>query len=286
MTIPHDPAAPQGSDDSSAADSASAGASETVPAAPEPAPTERPRPAFGEYAPEGWAWQPPTAADTPGQDPAAAAASPHTQPAGTAAPQFGSNLPGGAPSAQPPGAANARPRTVAGVPHNLGVGQQRPGTQQPFTPPANVQGPTSDQTPPVAPVKKRRGDRIATIVLLVLGALGALNFAAALLILPQTFALMAEAFEIADWTAPASLATIGTVGVFVVLGLYAVVLIYSVQRMRRGKLAFLVPLIGGVIALIVVLVIMGIATSQAPELFAEASPERLQKMLDLLSQQP
>ena len=71
-------------------------------------------------------------------------------------------------------------------------------------------------------------------------------------------------------------------GVFVILGIYACTLILSVQRMRRGKLAFFIPLIGGAVAFIAMFVIISIAMSQAPDLFANMTPERLQQLMDSL----
>jgi hypothetical protein len=267
MTNTHDPATPQG-------ENASTNSSEKqVPEANSPtAPAERPRPAFGEYAPDGWSWQATASPEIAGQG--QAPADPVTQSA--------------------PGTQHFAPKTVAGVPHNLGVGQQRSGSTPPVTPPethpassppAVTQSKAGPELAPAKPQKRRKGDRIATIALLVLGAFGTLNLASAFAMLPQTFVIMAEAFEITDWTTPASISTIGTIGTFMMLGLYAVVLIYSVQRMRGGKLAFLVPLIGGVITLVIMMVIMAIALSQAPELLADTSPERVQKALDLISQQ-
>jgi hypothetical protein len=52
-----------------------------------PAPRdERPRPQYGEYAPEGWSWQPPAEADAPGGTPPAPAPEPAPAPALKSAP--------------------------------------------------------------------------------------------------------------------------------------------------------------------------------------------------------
>lgn len=281
MTLPQDPADPQSSETSAAADAT------PVP----PAPTQRPRPAYGEYAPEGWSWQPPAEAggEVSVQDPAAASAAPAEVPA----PQYGANTPGvpaaAQAGAQPRPGSPTIPATVAGVPHNLGVGQQRAGTPQHFA--AEKGAPTVVQpgqaVPPQEsglPQKSRGGDRVVTILLLAVAAIGALQFAAGFMTLPQSFAIVADAFKMTDWTAPASLSTIGSVGTIVMLALFAVTLILSVQRMRRRKLAFFIPLIGGVVAFIAMFIIISIAMTQTPELFGDMTPERLQQLMDALGQ--
>lgn len=285
MTSPQDPADPKSTNVTPAAEPDAAKS-----AAPEQAaaPAERPRPAFGEYAPEGWKWEPPSEANaaTPGQDPANAGSA--AAPVEIPAPQYGAIVPGAA--QHTPGAAKpASSPSLTGVPHNLGVGQLRSGSPQHFEAPAAVsvgqgaQAPAAPQGVPVAgPVKNRVGDRVVTILLLAVGAMGALNFASGFMSLPQSFGIVAEAFKMTDWVAPASIATIGIVGVFVILGIYACTLILSVQRMRRGKLAFFIPLIGGAVAFIAMFVIISIAMSQAPDLFANMTPERLQQLMDSL----
>lgn len=285
MTSPQDPAEPQPTESSSVGAPAPSTPDEApaAPAAATPTPSERPRPEFGEYAPEGWTWQPPAEA--------AAKSGPATE---VPAPQFGAFAPGGATPATPQ-AGSARGAVTpppAGVPHNLGVGQARPGQAQPFEAPAPglAAAPVSTQaTPPqgrpAAPVKNRKGDRIITILLLAAGAIGALNFASGFMTLPQSFGIIADAFEMTDWVAPASIGTIGMVGVFVTLAIYACTLILSIQRMRHGKLAFFIPLIGGVVAFIALMIAMSIAMGQAPELFSDLTPERMQQLIDALQQQ-
>jgi hypothetical protein len=69
-------------------------------AAPPPPRDERPRPRYGEYAPEGWSWQPPAEQGTD-----AAASAPHPAPPPPTAPAP-------APAAASPAAAATAPRTV------------------------------------------------------------------------------------------------------------------------------------------------------------------------------
>lgn len=278
MTSPQDPADPQPTNATPAA--------ETEVNTPTPAPSERPRPAFGEYAPEGWTWEPPSEAKTvtPGQDPANAGAA--AAPAEVPAPQYGAIVPGAAPQANGAAKPAASP-SLTGVPHNLGVGQQRSGSPQHFEAPAAgvpaMQAPVpAPGGPAAAPAKSRIGDRVVTILLLAAGAFGALNLASSFMMLPQQLATIAELIELPDWVAPASITTIGTVGTLVTLGLYAITLILSVQRMRRRKLAFFIPLIGGVVAFIAMFIILTVAMSQIPEFSTEMTPERMQLLLDSL----
>lgn len=238
-----------------------------------PASSARPRPAFGEYAPEGWEWKP------EGAD----------QPASPNAPST--------PAARPASGA------IAGVPHNLGAanggsgsgatatsaprpersaGSQTPGdpvpyraTEAPSAPPAAF-AMTS-----VAPTKSRTGDRVVTIVLLALGALGALNVAYSLMALPSILIMYSDAFEIEDFEVPAWVNTLGLVSALAILALYAVVLIFSIRRMRARKVTFWVPLSAGVVAFIAATTISMIAVAAVPELLsAMSAPDAIQKMID------
>ncbi|MFA5606011.1 MAG: DUF6264 family protein [Leucobacter sp.] len=230
----------------------------------------RPKPEYGEYAPEGWSWKP------------------ETEAAPTA---------GAAPSGAREGSGQ-----LTGVPHNLGVdGGTVPAQQQPAQPTHAPQPPAAPDatTPPQpgAPYRageptyrpaqqpaSRLGDRIVTIVLLVLGAIGALNFAASLYGLTGTFSTIAAALDLEGFTVPSNVQTIGTVGALIVLALYALTLIYSIQRMRGRKITFWVPLTAGVIAAIVAFAFTAIAMAQSPELLEAASdPDATAKLLDYMA---
>lgn len=227
-------------------------------------------------------------------------------------------LQGAMPSGQPASTAGRLP----GVPHNLGVSgasttfqpapnqqaaappQPTPASRQqttlgepyraespgtsPSAPPQQVPNPGVVPAAVASPVAKpaRRADRIITIVLLVLGAFGALNMGFSAMQLPAQVAQAAQIFEIDGFVVPASISTVGTVGAIILLALYAVTLIASIQRLRTRKLTFWLPLSAGVLALIVSLVISLVAFGQSPELMqAMADPEATQKMLDFLRTQ-
>ena len=182
-----------------------------TPDAPAPggAADERPRPRYGEYAPEGWTWQPPT------DESAAAPAAPRA-----------------APTARP---TPAPPPDAAALP-----GARQPGAV----------------------------DRIVTIALLVLGAFGAINTAASLQTLPQQFSLVYEQQGIGDFSAPEWLPTLALVGTVLQLALYAAVLGWSILRLRARKIAFWVPLLGGVLSLVIMMVLVSIMFLNDPTFIA------------------
>jgi NADH:ubiquinone oxidoreductase subunit 6 (subunit J) len=133
---------------------------------------------------------------------------------------------------------------------------------------------------------KRGADRIISILLLALGAIGALNLGLSSMQMPSQMALGAEMFGLSDFVVPSSVSTIGTVGAIIILSLFAVTLIYSIQRLRARKLTFWVPLTAGVISFIVMLALTLIAFSQAPELLqAMAQPEATQQMFAYIEAQ-
>ncbi|WP_053351848.1 DUF6264 family protein [Leucobacter musarum] len=234
-------------------------------------PAERPLPAYGELAPEGWEWKPETTE-------------------GAALQQ----------SAEPRGGAHPGP----GVPHNLGVrGDQagsepqaaaapkppttgRPGDPEPYRAAAPQQPQTAQPLQQVAPAtpgapKSRTVDRVFTIILLVLGAFGALQIAGSLMSISASFSLVGSALELEDFSVPAWIGSLGTISAIVVIALYAVSLIFSIQRMRAGKLTFWVPLTAGAIAVIGTIVLTTVMMFNVPELVNAASdPSSTGKILD------
>jgi hypothetical protein len=168
---------------------------------------ERPRPRYGEYAPEGWTWQPPADASAAPAQPA-----PPVQPA----------------AAPPPPAPVALP------------GERRPGTV----------------------------DRVVTIALLVLGAFGAINTAASLQVLPQQFSLVYEQQGVGDFTAPEWLPTLAMVGTVLQLALYAATLGWSILRLRARKTSFWVPIVGGVLSIVLMMVLVSIVFLNDPTFVA------------------
>ncbi|PIJ13864.1 hypothetical protein BMH32_01460, partial [Leucobacter sp. OLJS4] len=219
----------------------------------------------------------------------------------------------GARPTSPPASAEALsdaevPTRLPGVPHNLGArsgsaggASATPGTtastptqsaqsaqsQQPYTQqPAPAHAPLPQQ-PPRAQAKPRTADRVITIFLLVIGAFGALNIAFELYRFPLSQRTMAELLGVSDYTAPGWLEPVGIICAIAVLGLYAVSLILSVRRLRANRLTFFVPLIAGVAAFLLVMVITIAAMAGSPELMtALQDPDALTKMMDALRTTP
>jgi hypothetical protein len=160
----------------------------------------RPRPQYGEYAPEGWSWEPPR------DERADAAAS--------------------APTPPPPAPAPAR---------------------------------AAEPAPSTAAVRRpRTADRFVTILLLALGAIGAWNTSVSLQQLPGAIQTVYTDQGVGTYTPQAWLPTLALVGTVFMLALYAAVLGWSVARLRAGRLAFWVPLVGGAVAFLATMVLTSI----------------------------
>ncbi|WP_353827192.1 DUF6264 family protein [Agromyces sp. SYSU T0242] len=164
-----------------------------------PRPDERPRPRYGEYAPEGWSWQPPA------DDRADAAAA--------------------APAPPPPPAATA---------------------------------PRSDDAAAAAARAPRTTDRFFTILLLAIGAVGAWNTSASLQQLPGAIQALYTDQGIGTYTPQPWLSTLTFVGTVFMLALYATILGWAILRLRARKVAFWVPLVGGVVAFLAMMVLSAV----------------------------
>ena len=269
-----------------------------------PAAPQRPRPAYGEYAPEGWSWAPPgteAAGHDAGRAPAAAA----TPGSGAARPSAGP-LPGvphnlGVPGARQqapvpglaaPDQAGTPDRTAAPIAPAAATTPSRDASTTPAGGPADHYRATTppDVKPPRDPRRLTGGrlaDRIITIALLVFGAFGALNIASALNAMPAEFRRLAQVLEVNDVTVPAAVGTLGVVGALVIFALYAVNLIFSLQRLRARKLAFWVPLVTAILAFIVSTAFTLFGVAQVPELLqAMSDPSAFDALFGSLAAPP
>lgn len=244
---------------------------------------ERPaKPEFGEYAPEGWEWNP-EEADAPTAPGADAA-----PPAGSVPRQGSGQIPGvphnlGAPAR--PGSAPAAPSSsgAQGAPPRPEA-PAAPGGPRPAEPaPYRAEAPALAGSAAFGAPRPKLADRVITIILLVVGAFGALNLAASANGMRASFDLMATALEVDGFSAPASLGTLGTIGAIAIFAIYALNVVYSIQRLRHARLAFWVPLAAFVAAFIVFTVILFIAMGQAPDLMqAMSAPDAPSKVLDYM----
>ena len=180
----------------------------------------RPRPRYGEYAPEGWV------------SPVAPAES------APPAPQAG-QAPEGAQPVQPPASWSQ--------PHR-GQGQGEGGAQPYPGPPAT----------PAALSTGRRVDRVATFVLLGLAGYNVISNLLLVSGFSRTLlsAFSAQGYPVDDFSGQAQLQQAGAAIAIVSLVVFVPVLVLTVRRLRAGKLTFWVPLAGGVVVTIVQMVLV------------------------------
>lgn len=236
-------------------------------------------------------------------------------------PQYGEYAPGfgePTPSGQEP-TAPAQSGTVPGVPHNLGVGEgaappsppaphtaplppqqstagsggasvppQAPQPAPPAYPQATGTQPPAGYQPPPASNQRPIGggiiaDRVVTILLLLIGAGGALSTVASFLTLQRELGVLADAMGLEGFVVPSAVGGIATAGAAVTGLLYVATLLWSVQRLRRNKITFWIPLTAGVVSVIVLFVFATIAVSQAPEIVDNLTPDKINDVLDSLS---
>ncbi|MFF2271167.1 DUF6264 family protein [Agromyces sp. NPDC058136] len=206
-------------DGNSADDATPATAAPQPPAGPAAPPAdERPRPRYGEYAPEGWTWQPPV-------DPNAAS----TPDAGAQA-----------------GAASA--------------GAYGAGVAGPLAPNSALPGTTT-----------RPADRAWTVALLVFGAMGAVYNVLSIIGLPSSVieslklsASMLGTTPPTEFTPGPAVPVAVAVGVIAQLALWVGALLWSRARMRAGASSWWIPLLAGVAAFIVVMIVASVVLTSDP----------------------
>lgn len=172
---------------------------------------ERPRPRYGEYAPEGWTWQPP--------------ADPYS---------------GATAQADSAGAANAPAPAYA-----------QPGAG--------------------AGTAARPADRAWTVALLVFGAMGAVYNMLSIIGLPSSViesltlsASMLGTTPPTEFTPGAAVPAAVAVGVIAQLALWVGALLWSRARMRAGASSWWIPLLAGVAAFIVVMIVASVVLTSDP----------------------
>jgi len=210
-------------------------------AAPPPATpprNERPRPRYGEYAPEGWTWTPPA------KDPYS----------GTSSLDPDAEADAGAPGADAARAANTWGEVSRGAPGPAGA---------------------------VAPA--RPADRGWTIALLVLGALGAIYNCLVIVSFPsnvlESAKLTAEMLGTpapTEFTPGPGVPVAIAIGVMAQLVLWLGAFIWSRSRMRAGATSWWIPLIAGVVAFIVMLIVSMVVLASDPALLELLQSARTQ----------
>ncbi|WP_066040430.1 DUF6264 family protein [Herbiconiux solani] len=197
---------------------------------------ERPKPKYGELAPEGWSWTPP-------KDPAAEEAE-----AGA-----GAGMPGTGTTASGKGASATGASTPAKAPRQAAARQPTP--PPPYNPAA------------AAMPDRKRGDMIATFLLLAAGVISTTNTVVSMLQLPAVMQQVMDIYKIDGAYAGTSTAqTAGSVGAALLVLIFALTVYISVRRLRVNKLTFFVPLIGAVLSFAVSTACIAIAFFADPAL--------------------
>lgn len=258
-------------------------------------PVGRPAPQYGEYAPEGWTS--PVLDETEhtnrnrsrdsSDETSREVSSPDASPQQDKLAGVPHNL--GAPARA--GSQTARSDTSTAVPSRASETISPPTSQGEASTPSNVHvgDPHAYHAPPPAQSalstrsNRRTGDRVATIILLCIGALGALGQADSYLQLVPSLVLTSDILGIQDPTIPSWISTFGVVGAIVILALYAITLVYSIRRLRARRLTFWVPLVAGVVATLLLVISTSITTFQVPELMELLSdPTKSAEVLNTL----
>jgi hypothetical protein len=205
---------------------------------------ERPKPKYGELAPPGWVWKPPT-------DPDADAPDAGDTESGVGA--RGTTSSGsGAASTTPPAPGDADDRARASWP-------------APTTPP---QAPRDTRVPdaraqpgeqPAAPRTLLGGDIAITVILLSIGFLITASWVPFLLDLAGSIQLYLSQQDLGTYTADDVARSVGTVGAVLQVLLLATATTLAVFRIRAGKRAFFIPLAAGVVGIIITFTCTAIA---------------------------
>ncbi|WP_167142815.1 DUF6264 family protein [Canibacter zhoujuaniae] len=223
-------------------------------------PTMRPKPQFGELAPEGWQWEP----------------AQETQESETAA---------------------ADRSTAARVPHNLGLRYDHtiPLNSAPVSTETAAAKPAAKATAvsetrnvsagasgsPVTKPLAHPADRVITFILLGFAVFGAMISASSLYQLPKTFNLFLLAAE-SELVSPPWVQTLGFIGAATIFVIFAATVLLTFRRQRQGKIAFWIPLVGGAIASVVAFAITGIAMVNVIPAELIADPSVTQRFLEQL----
>ena len=211
----------------------------------------RPRPQYGELAPEGWVWEPPADANAPaeGTAPSSADASVAADSATTTASEV---------SAAGKPAKPAKPVKVA-KPAKAPKGEKAATTVtvKPVrsTAPATENATeTQPGNPLVRPVPA--WDRYVTITLLFVGLLATFSAVSSFSAVPTVMQQLYTGQDLGTYVPAASVSATLLVGSILEGLIWAATAALSVSLMVRGKRAFYLPIIGAIIAGVVLFVFM------------------------------
>ncbi|MFP3465858.1 DUF6264 family protein [Leifsonia sp. SIMBA_070] len=196
----------------------------------EPQPDDRPRPQYGELAPPGWVWHPPADADRLDTSRPLEREDEFSEAAPTGVPVQGLRPPTGA--------------HPVGAPEQTAHGNVPPGAAQP--------APTWNLT--------------LTILLGVFGFFGMSYSIATLQAIPASMQLLHSTNGLGDYTPAPVVGTLVLVGSILMAVIWVVSAVITALLLVRRRLAFWVPLVAGIIAMVVLLIFAGAVLATDPVL--------------------
>lgn len=203
----------------------------------------RPKPRYGELAPEGWSWSPPDDQERLDTSRGARPDDPEQEP-GDADPRVDSGP--GAPGWSPPG------------PYGQG--------RAPGGPHAGTAHYAAGSVPAGATGHAPYWNRPLTFVLVLVGLFGALVTISTLSALPQSIQVLYTSQHLGTYHPAADLPTIILAGQIVQGLLWVASMIISTLLMSRQRISFYVPLVAGVLAMIALFVFLGAVVAGDPTL--------------------
>lgn len=129
------------------------------------------------------------------------------------------------------------------------------------------QGPWLDGPARPAPSRAPSWDLAVTVILIVVGLLGTFLAISILAALPQAVQVLYTQEGLGAYTPAPSVAGIIVAGSITEAAVWLASTVVAILLMARGKRAFYVPLIGGVVAFVVIFVFMTIVLTTDPTLF-------------------
>jgi uncharacterized protein DUF6264 len=200
-------------------------------------PDDRPRPQFGELAPPGWVWHPPADADR------LDTSRPLEREDDVEAPPSGSPVPGMRPPYQGVPHQNAPHQNPQAQPQGQHPGQQAAAGQS---------APTWNLT--------------LTVLLAVFGFFGMSYSIATLQAIPASMQLLHSTNHLGDYTPAPIVGTLVLIGSITMAVIWLVSAVIAALMLVKRRLAFWIPLVAGIVAMVVLLIFAGAVLATDPVL--------------------
>ncbi|HEU4808430.1 MAG TPA: DUF6264 family protein [Homoserinimonas sp.] len=126
-----------------------------------------------------------------------------------------------------------------------------------------------------APAKRHPVDRVVTLVLLAFGLFLLLNSIPGYLALPEAMQTVYDQLDAGSYPATEVAASLGVTALVVQSVIWIATAASAWFAMKRGRLAWWIALVGGVLAFIAMMVIVSIALFADPGFIDNISPENL-----------